>query len=81
MNESVIAVGDIGTRMKDWFAEQPGSIVFLRPDRSVAALTFPQEVSETTDAFAQALSAQREAAGKTRLLTAASPDPSDQAAQ
>ena len=53
----VINVGDTTGRLKDWFADQPQSIVFLRPDRFVAALSSPQEVSNTTAAFAEALAA------------------------
>jgi 3-(3-hydroxy-phenyl)propionate hydroxylase len=59
-DNSVITVGDIGTRLKDWFANQSRSIVCLRPDRFVAALTSQQEISETTAAFAQVLCAEQQ---------------------
>lgn len=53
----VINIGDTTGRLKDWFANQSQSIVFLRPDRFVAALSSPQEVSTITAAFAEALDA------------------------
>lgn len=55
--EGVICVGDIGNRLKDWFARWPLSVVMVRPDRFVGALCSPQRVSETTQEFARALSA------------------------
>lgn len=51
----VICIGDLGNRLKAWFAQQPGSVVFIRPDRFVAALCSPQEVDATTRALADAL--------------------------
>ena len=51
----VITVGDTTGRLKDWFSDQTQSIVFLRPDRFVAALASPQTVTETTEALAKAL--------------------------
>lgn len=60
----VVCVGDSGHRLKDWFARWPQSIVFLRPDRFVGALCSPQQVSATTLAFAQALSATAEIAAR-----------------
>lgn len=55
LRDDVIVVGDLNDRLREWFARQPRSIVFLRPDRFVAGLTSPQQVSQTTAAFARAL--------------------------
>ena len=56
--EGVICIGDPANRLKDWFAQWPKSVVFLRPDRFVAALCSPQEISATTLAFARVLHLQ-----------------------
>lgn len=48
----VIAIGDLGNRLKAWFAQQPNSVVFMRPDRFVAATCTPQQVDDTTRALA-----------------------------
>ncbi len=52
----VVRIGDVGNRLKDWFAQWPQSVVFLRPDRFVGAICTPQETAEMTLAFARALS-------------------------
>lgn len=57
-NESLITVGDGESRLKDWFGRQSRSIVLLRPDRFVAALASPQDLSAVTMAFADALAAE-----------------------
>ncbi|QQC66378.1 bifunctional 3-(3-hydroxy-phenyl)propionate/3-hydroxycinnamic acid hydroxylase [Paraburkholderia ginsengisoli] len=41
----VIAIGDANGRMKDWFSRVPESVVLLRPDRFVAGMCTPQQVS------------------------------------
>lgn len=56
----VITLGDTQGRIKDWFGKQTKSIVFLRPDRFVAALCSPQEVSAVTAALASKLAAPLE---------------------
>jgi 3-(3-hydroxy-phenyl)propionate hydroxylase len=45
--DGVIAVGDSDGRLKDWFSNLPESVVMLRPDRFVAAMCTPQQVSAT----------------------------------
>lgn len=60
--EGVICVGDLGNRLKDWFARWPLSVVIVRPDRFVGALCSPQQVSQTTLEFARVLHAQLPAA-------------------
>jgi 3-(3-hydroxy-phenyl)propionate hydroxylase len=57
-NSSVVALGDTDSRLKDWFGKQSRSIVLLRPDRFVGALSSPQEISDVTMAFSKALSVQ-----------------------
>ncbi len=55
----VIRVGDLGNRLKDWFAQWPRSVVMLRPDRFVGAICSPQRVTETTFEFARAMHATK----------------------
>ncbi|CAE6856132.1 bifunctional 3-(3-hydroxy-phenyl)propionate/3-hydroxycinnamic acid hydroxylase [Paraburkholderia domus] len=43
--DGVIAIGDANGRMKEWFARVPESVVLLRPDRFVAGMCTPQQVS------------------------------------
>ncbi|AJP58945.1 3-(3-hydroxyphenyl)propionate hydroxylase [Pandoraea vervacti] len=42
----VIAIGDPLNRLKNWFAARPQSVALLRPDRFVAGVCAPQEVSD-----------------------------------
>lgn len=51
----VITIGDLGNRLKDWFARWPQSVVIVRPDRFVGAICSPQETTATTLAFSRAL--------------------------
>ncbi|WP_321846051.1 bifunctional 3-(3-hydroxy-phenyl)propionate/3-hydroxycinnamic acid hydroxylase [Paraburkholderia bannensis] len=44
--EGVLALGDVQGRLKDWFSRLPESVVLLRPDRFVAGVCTPQEVSD-----------------------------------
>ena len=44
--EGVIAVGDATGRLKDWFSRLPDAVVLLRPDRFVAGVCTPQQVSD-----------------------------------
>ena len=50
--ESVIAIGDPLNRLKDWFGARSQSVVLLRPDRFVAGVCAPQEVSDALIALA-----------------------------
>jgi 3-(3-hydroxy-phenyl)propionate hydroxylase len=43
--EGVLAIGDVTGRLKDWFTRIPESVVLLRPDRFVAGVCTPQQVS------------------------------------
>ncbi|MBB3261982.1 3-(3-hydroxy-phenyl)propionate hydroxylase [Paraburkholderia bannensis] len=62
----VLALGDVQGRLKDWFSRLPESVVLLRPDRFVAGVCSPQQVSEAIVELAGKLgmtdSAMREAA-------------------
>ncbi|MEW9582415.1 bifunctional 3-(3-hydroxy-phenyl)propionate/3-hydroxycinnamic acid hydroxylase [Paraburkholderia sp. DGU8] len=58
--DGVIALGDVNGRMKEWFARVPESVVLLRPDRFVAGMCTPQQVSACIG----------ELAGKLSLVTA-----------
>lgn len=51
-DQSVTLVGDVQGRLKEWFGNQPSSIVFLRPDRFVAAVCSPQQIDATTKELA-----------------------------
>ncbi|WP_018435162.1 bifunctional 3-(3-hydroxy-phenyl)propionate/3-hydroxycinnamic acid hydroxylase [Paraburkholderia atlantica] len=53
--EDVIAIGDVNTRLKDWFTRVPESVVLLRPDRFVAGMGSPQQVSQLVVELAQKL--------------------------
>jgi 3-(3-hydroxy-phenyl)propionate hydroxylase len=53
--DGVIAIGDIDGRLKDWFTRVPESVVVLRPDRFVAAMCSPQQVSQTVRELADKL--------------------------
>ncbi len=51
----VVQVGDTQGRLKEWFGAWPESIVFLRPDRVVAATASPQRVTEVSRALVRVL--------------------------
>jgi 3-(3-hydroxy-phenyl)propionate hydroxylase len=53
----VLTLGDTQGRIKEWFGQQDRSIAFLRPDRFVAALASPQEVTQVSAALARLLHA------------------------
>ena len=57
VSAGVVRVGDLGNRLKDWFAKWPDSVVILRPDRFVGATCTPQTVVEASAAFARAMHA------------------------
>ena len=59
--DGVLTVGDEQGRLKDWFSAQGKSVVFVRPDRFVAALASPQEVSTVTRQMARVLHSPLEA--------------------
>ena len=63
--DGVITLGDVQGRIKDWFGAQTKSIVFVRPDRFVAALSTPQEVSTVTRQLARAMHANHITQGVT----------------
>ena len=54
-NDGVLTIGDAQGRIKEWFGLQSKSIAFVRPDRFVAALASPQEVSSVTQQLAGVL--------------------------
>jgi len=63
--DGVIAIGDVNGRMKEWFARVPESVVLLRPDRFVAGMCTPQQVSAHIGELARKLTlapADRQAA-------------------
>ncbi len=46
--DGVITLGDIGTDIRSWFGKTSESVVILRPDRFVAALTIPQTLDHVS---------------------------------
>jgi 3-(3-hydroxy-phenyl)propionate hydroxylase len=44
--DGVISVGDCSNRLKTWFGQYPASVVILRPDRFIAALSIPQTLDK-----------------------------------
>jgi 3-(3-hydroxy-phenyl)propionate hydroxylase len=54
--EGVIALGDVQGRLKEWFSRVPESVVLLRPDRFVAGMCTPQQVSAAIGELAVKLS-------------------------
>ncbi|EIP84753.1 monooxygenase, FAD-binding protein [Burkholderia humptydooensis MSMB43] len=56
MPEDVIDIGDVDSRLRDWFARVPESVVLLRTDRFVAGMRSPQGVSGCVSLLAQRLS-------------------------
>ncbi|HEV3429078.1 MAG TPA: bifunctional 3-(3-hydroxy-phenyl)propionate/3-hydroxycinnamic acid hydroxylase [Paraburkholderia sp.] len=69
--EGVLALGDVQGRLKDWFSRLPESVVLLRPDRFVAGVCTPQQVSDAIVELAGKLGmseiAVRDAAPQHRL--------------
>lgn len=55
MND-VVEIGDQQGRLKEWFGNWPESVVFLRPDRVVAATATPLTVTEVSRSLARAMS-------------------------
>lgn len=54
----VTVVGDAQGRIKRWFDGQPASVLFLRPDRFVAAACLAQQTSATLAAVLRAMAAR-----------------------
>ena len=53
----VTIIGDATGSLKDWFDNQPGSVIVLRPDRFVAGMSLAHDLSRLTKAFAASLHA------------------------
>lgn len=47
VDPGAVLVGDMSGALKEWFATEDTSIAILRPDRIVAAVCRPQEISQT----------------------------------
>ena len=60
LRAGVITLGDTQARIKDWFGKQTKSVVFLRPDRFVAALCSPQEVDAISAQLARLMDTKLE---------------------
>ena len=50
----VLVVGDHTGRLKEWFDDRSAGVLFLRPDRFIAAACLAQEVGRTLDAVLSA---------------------------
>ncbi|MNV91392.1 3-(3-hydroxy-phenyl)propionate/3-hydroxycinnamic acid hydroxylase [compost metagenome] len=57
----VTLLQDTQGRIKDWFGAQKKAVVFIRPDRFVAALASPQEVDAVSHQLAQRMAQPVEA--------------------
>ena len=53
--EGVTRVGDIGDRLRTWFALTPCGVVVVRPDRFVAAQALPQTAGQALERLAQVM--------------------------
>ncbi|WP_114238553.1 bifunctional 3-(3-hydroxy-phenyl)propionate/3-hydroxycinnamic acid hydroxylase [Dyella sp. C9] len=71
--EGLIAVGDVSGRLKDWFGKAAESVVVLRPDRFVAAVCTPQQLSETIVALASRIGVRDAVPAQAVLPPAISP--------
>ena len=56
-----IVVGDTAGRLKAWFDERSTPVLFLRPDRFVAAATVPQAAGRAAASLARAVGLRRQA--------------------
>lgn len=54
-DSAVQPIADPTGRLKSWFDQHGCGVVFLRPDRFVAALCGPQQIEATTQSLSQAL--------------------------
>lgn len=61
--DGVVEIGDAQGRLKDWFGNWPESVVFLRPDRIVAATSSPLGVDEVSREVARVLAYAAQPAG------------------
>jgi 3-(3-hydroxy-phenyl)propionate hydroxylase len=71
--EGVLALGDVQGRLKDWFSRLPESVVLLRPDRFVAGVCTPQQVSDAIVELAGKLGMTEAAEQAQREASAAAP--------
>lgn len=62
----VIVVGDIEGRLKKWFDDRPTPVLFIRPDRFVAAACLAQDAPRTLRAILTAMSFKEGAGHGTR---------------
>ncbi|PXW27916.1 UNVERIFIED_CONTAM: 3-(3-hydroxy-phenyl)propionate hydroxylase [Williamsia faeni] len=63
----VIVIGDTGGQVKRWFDAQTDSVLFLRPDRCIAAACVAQRAPETSAALLDVLGSGRD--GSTKGVT------------
>lgn len=65
--EGVITVGDQDNRLKTWFGQHADSVVFLRPDRFIAAMAIPQTASTVAAELLDKLHARTQPAASQSL--------------
>ncbi|WP_329254659.1 bifunctional 3-(3-hydroxy-phenyl)propionate/3-hydroxycinnamic acid hydroxylase [Actinoallomurus sp. NBC_01490] len=56
--DGVLAIGDAAGRIKEWFDVRPYGVLFIRPDRVIAAECLAIEADATTDKLLAAISYQ-----------------------
>jgi 3-(3-hydroxy-phenyl)propionate hydroxylase len=61
-----IVLADVDGDFKRWFDEAPGGVVILRPDRIVAAVCQPWELSRTLGELSQRMSLQPSATSRAK---------------
>ncbi|RKE68369.1 bifunctional 3-(3-hydroxy-phenyl)propionate/3-hydroxycinnamic acid hydroxylase [Pseudorhodoplanes sinuspersici] len=60
VDPETVLVGDVSGGLKEWFATEDTSVAILRPDRFVAAVCRPQEISRAINALGRAMRMQSE---------------------
>jgi 3-(3-hydroxy-phenyl)propionate hydroxylase len=65
-----VVLSDVDGAFKRWFDEAPGGVVILRPDRIVAAVCQPWELSDTLRELARAMSLDTSAPAEVQRPTA-----------
>lgn len=55
IDPGTVLAGDVSDALKEWFATEDTSVAILRPDRFVAAVCRPQEISRTMNSLGQAM--------------------------
>lgn len=55
VDTGTVLVGDVSGALKEWFANEDTSVAILRPDRFVAAVCHPQDISRAMNSLGRAM--------------------------